>query len=39
MNAVVNQIATVVAKENVSLLSFPSNDVILSELKQEERKE
>jgi uncharacterized protein (UPF0248 family) len=38
MNAVATNAATIVAKENVSLLSFPKSDVLLSELKQNERK-
>ena len=38
MIAVATKTATIVAKENVSLLSFPKNDVLYSELKQNERK-
>lgn len=39
MNALVTNTATIVAKENVSILSFPKSDVLLSENKQNERKQ
>ncbi len=38
MNAIATKIATLVAKENVSQLTFPKSDVLLSENKQLERK-
>lgn len=38
MNAVITKSATLVAKEKVSKLIFPTSDVILSEEKQSERK-
>lgn len=37
MNAVITKTETLVAKENVSQLSFPKSDVIISEEKQSER--
>ena len=37
MNAVATQTATTIAKENVSLLTFPKADVLHSELEQSER--
>ena len=39
MNAVATKTATIVAKESVSLLSFPKSDVLYSELKKNERKQ
>lgn len=38
MNATATKTATIVAKENITQLTFPKCDVLLSELKQSERK-
>ena len=38
MNATATETATIVAKENIILLTFPKSDVLHSELKQSERK-
>ncbi len=38
MNAVATKTVTIVAKENVSQLTFPKSDVLFSEIKQDERK-
>ena len=38
MNATATKTATIVAKENITQLTFPKSDVLLSELKQSERK-
>ena len=38
MNAIATKNTTIVAKENINLLTFPKNDVLHSELKQSERK-
>lgn len=38
MNATAIKTATIVAKENITQLTFPKSDVLHSELKQSERK-